>query len=188
MKKINLLAAVLMLSSSVFAQTRWAVNKAHAKVGFTVTHLSISEVDGNFKKFDASLTSSKPDFSDAVFEMTADVSSVSTDNDMRDNDLKSDHFFDAAKYPNITFVNKSITKLDDKKYKLTGDLTIHGVTKPVTLDMTLTGVGKNMQNQKPIAGFKVTGTINRNDFGVGHMPSAIVSDEVEIRAVGEFDQ
>jgi polyisoprenoid-binding protein YceI len=188
MKKINLLAAILMLSSSVFAQTKWAVNKAHAKVGFTVTHLSISEVDGNFKKFDASLTSSKPDFSDAVFEMTADVSSVSTDNDMRDNDLKSDHFFDAAKYPNITFVSKSITKLDDKKYKLTGDLTIHGVTKPVTLDMTLTGVGKNMQNQKPIAGFKVTGTINRNDFGVGHMPSAIVSDEVEIRAVGEFDQ
>jgi polyisoprenoid-binding protein YceI len=188
MKKINLLAAVLMLTSSVFAQTRWAVNKAHAKVGFTVTHLSISEVDGNFKKFDASLTSSKPDFSDAVFEMTADVSSVSTDNDMRDNDLKSDHFFDAAKYPNITFVSKSITKLDDKKYKLTGDLTIHGVTKPVTLDMTLTGVGKNMQNQKPIAGFKVTGTINRNDFGVGHMPSSIVSDEVEIRAVGEFDQ
>lgn len=188
MKKINLLAAILMLSSAVFAQTKWAVNKAHAKVGFTVTHLSISEVDGNFKKFDASLTSSKPDFSDAVFEMTADVSSVSTDNDMRDNDLKSDHFFDAAKYPNITFVSKSITKLDDKKYKLTGDLTIHGVTKPITLDMTLTGVGKNMQNQKPIAGFKVTGTINRNDFGVGHMPSAIVSDEVEIRAVGEFDQ
>ncbi|MDB5023694.1 MAG: polyisoprenoid-binding protein [Mucilaginibacter sp.] len=188
MKKINLLAAVLMLGTTAFAQSKWAVNKAHAKVGFTVTHLAISEVDGNFKKFDATLTSSKADFSDAVFELTADVGSVNTDNDMRDNDLKSDHFFDAAKYPTLSFVSKGITKTGDKRYKLTGELTMHGITKPVTLDMAVTGTGKSMQNQKPIAGFKITGTINRNDFGVGHMPSAVVSDEVEIRAVGEFDQ
>jgi polyisoprenoid-binding protein YceI len=188
MKKFSLLATVLLLGTASFAQNKWVVNKPHAKVGFTVTHLSISDVDGNFKKFDATLTSSKPDFSDAVFEVTMDVASVNTDNDMRDNDLRSDHFFDAAKYPTITFVSKSITKTGDKTYKLTGDLTMHGVTKPVTLDMVLTGTGKNMQNQKPIAGFKVTGTINRNDFGVGHMPSAMVSDEVQLRAVGEFDQ
>lgn len=188
MKKINLLVAVLMLGTTAFAQTKWEADKAHSKVGFTVTHLSISEVDGNFKKFDASLTSSKPDFTDAVFEMTADVSSVNTDNDMRDNDLKSDHFFDAAKFPQITFKSKSISKVDDKKYKLTGDLTMHGVTKSVTLDLTLNGMGKNMRNQKPIAGFKVTGTLNRNDFGVGHMPAAMVSEEIAIRAVGEFDQ
>lgn len=188
MKKIKLLAAALMLGTTVFAQTKWTVDKAHAKVGFTVTHLSISEVDGNFKSFDASITADKPDFSDAVFEMSADVSSVNTDNDMRDNDLKSDHFFDAAKYPKITFKSKSISKIDDKKYKLTGDLTMHGVTKAVTLDLTLNGVGKNMRTQKPIAGFKITGTINRNDFGVGHMPSAMVSDEIELRANGEFGQ
>ncbi len=188
MKKINLLAAVLMLCSPVFAQTKWTVNKAHAKVGFTVTHLTISEVDGNFKKFDATLTSSKPDFSDAVFEVTADVGSVNTDNDMRDNDLKSDHFFDAVKFPTLTFASKSITKTGDKTYKLTGDLTMHGVTKQVALDLAITGTGKNMRNQKPIAGFKVTGTINRNDFGVGKMPAAMVSDNVDLRAVGEFDQ
>jgi polyisoprenoid-binding protein YceI len=188
MKKITLAAAALLFSTMVFAQTKWVVNKAHAKVGFTVTHLAISEVDGNFKKFDATLTSSKPDFSDAVFEVTADVGSVNTDNDNRDNDLKSDHYFDAAKYPTLTFASKSITKTGDKIYKLTGDLTIHGVTKTVTLDLAVTGTGKNMQNQKPLAGFKVTGTINRNDFGVGHVSAAIVSDNVEIRAVGQFDQ
>jgi polyisoprenoid-binding protein YceI len=188
MKKINLLAAVLMLCSPVFAQTKWTVNKAHAKVGFTVTHLTISEVDGNFKKFDATLTSSKPDFSDAVFEVTADVGSVNTDNDMRDNDLKSDHFFDAVKFPTLTFASKSITKTGDKTYKLTGDLTMHGITKQVALDLAITGTGRNMRNQKPIAGFKVTGTINRNDFGVGKMPAAVVSDNVDLRAVGEFDQ
>jgi polyisoprenoid-binding protein YceI len=188
MKKINLLAALLMLGSAAFAQTKWEANKAHCKVGFTVTHLSISEVDGNFKKFDASLTSSKPDFTDAVFELTADAASVNTDNDMRDNDLKSDHFFDVAKFPTITFKSTGVSKVSDKAYKLTGDLTMHGVTKPVTLDLTVTGTSKNMRTQKPIAGFKVTGTINRNDFGIGHMPSAMVSDEVELRAVGEFDQ
>jgi polyisoprenoid-binding protein YceI len=188
MKKINLLAVVLMLSAAVSAQTKWTVNKPHAKVGFTVTHLAISDVDGNFKKFDATLTSSKPDFSDAVFEMSIDVNSVNTDNDTRDNDLRSDHFFNVAKYPTITFVSKSIEKTGDKNYKLTGDITMHGVTKLINLDLTVTGTGKNMQSQKPIAGFKVTGTINRNDFGVGNMPSAMVSDNVEIRAVGEFDQ
>lgn len=188
MKKITLLAAGMMLSASLFAQTKWQVDKAHAKVGFTVTHLSLSEVDGNFKSFDASITSSKPDFSDAVFEMTADVSSVNTDNDMRDGDLKSDHFFDAAKYPKITFKSTAIQKVSDKAYKLTGDLTMHGVTKQVTFDMTLNGVGKNMRTQKPLAGFKVTGTINRNDFGVGHMPAAVVSEEIQLRANGEFGQ
>ncbi|MBS1520174.1 MAG: YceI family protein [Bacteroidetes bacterium] len=188
MKKITLLAATMVLSIALFAQTKWQVDKAHAKVGFTVTHLSLSEVDGNFKKFDASITSSKPDFSDAVFEMSTDVASVSTDNDMRDNHIKSPDFFDAAKFPQITFKSKSITKIDDKKYKLTGDLTMHGITKQVDLDLTLNGVGKDMRTQKPIAGFKVTGTINRNDFGVGHMPAAVVSEEIQIRANGEFGQ
>jgi len=188
MKKITLLAAAMALSTALFAQTKWQVDKAHAKVGFTVTHLSLSEVDGNFKKFDASITSAKPDFSDAVFELNTDVASVSTDNDMRDNHIKSPDFFDAAKYPQITFKSKSITKIDDKRYKLTGDLTMHGITKQVNLDLTLNGVGKDMRTQKPIAGFKVTGTINRNDFGVGHMPAAVVSEEVAIRANGEFGQ
>jgi len=188
MKKITLLAATMALSTALFAQTKWQVDKAHAKVGFTVTHLSLSEVDGNFKKFDASITSAKPDFSDAVFELSTEVASVSTDNDMRDNHIKSPDFFDAAKFPQITFKSKSITKIDDKKYKLTGDLTMHGITKQVNLDLTLNGVGKDMRTQKPIAGFKVTGTINRNDFGVGHMPAAVVSEEIAIRANGEFGQ
>lgn len=188
MKKITLLAVAMALSTGLFAQTKWQVDKAHAKVGFTVTHLSLSEVDGNFKKFDASITSSKSDFSDAVFEMTTDVASVNTDNEMRDNHIKSPDFFDAAKYPQITFKSQTITKIDDKKYKLTGELTMHGVTKQVNLNLTLNGIGKDMRTQKPIAGFKVTGTINRNDFGVGHMPSTVVSDEIEIRANGEFGQ
>ncbi len=83
------------------------------------------------------LISSKEDFSDAVFEVTIETASVSTDNDARDKDLRSAHFFDAAKFPQITFKSSSVNKVDDKTYKVTGNLTIHGVTKPVKLDLTL---------------------------------------------------
>lgn len=186
MKKITLVATALFLSFTTFAQT-WKVDKAHAKVGFTVTHMMIAEVDGNFKTFDATLTSSKEDFTDAVFEVSADINSIDTDMEFRDKDLKGENYFDAAKFPTLTFKSTAISKVADKKYKLTGDLTMKGVTKPVTLDMTLTGVGKDPRSQKPKAGFKITGTIKRTDFGVGKASPA-VSEEVELRAVGEFNQ
>lgn len=186
MKKITFVAAFLVSFAS-FAQT-WNVDKAHSKLGFTVTHLMISEVDGNFKTFDATIKSSKEDFSDAVFEVSADVNSLNTDNENRDKDLKGASGFDVEKHPKLTFKSTSISKVDAKKYKITGDLTLKGVTKPVTLEMTLLGMGKNMRTQKPKAGFKITGTIKRTDFGVGGMPAAVVGEDVELRAVGEFEQ
>lgn len=187
MKKVFLSVLILFLSLSSFAQ-KWTVDQAHSRVGFTVTHLMLSEVDGSFKKFDASITSSKDDFTDAIFTLSIDATTIDTDNESRDKHLKSPDFFDVAKHPQITFKSNSITKGEGKNYKLNGDLTLHGVTKPVSLNLTLNGVGKNMRSQKPIAGFKVTGTINRNDFALGTMPGAIVSEDIEIRAVGEFNR
>ena len=102
--------------------------------------------------------------------------------------IESDKYFDIAKYPKMTFVSKSISRINAKKYKLTGDLTLHGVTKTVSLELTYNGTGKSMRTQKPVAGFKVTGTINRNDFGVGHAPGAIISEDIDIKANGEFEQ
>jgi polyisoprenoid-binding protein YceI len=186
MKKVTLFTAFLVASVSTFAQT-WKLDKAHAKVGFTVTHLLVSEVDGNFKTFDATLTSSKPDFSDAVVELTADVNSIDTDNERRDSDLKSDKFFDVAKFPTLTFKSTSFKKVEGKKYKATGDLTIHGVTKPITLDVTLNGPIPHPMSKKDVAGFKITGELKRSDFGVGPgMSTAVVSDEVTLRANAEF--
>jgi polyisoprenoid-binding protein YceI len=186
MKKVILSMALLFVSAATFAQT-WKLDKAHAKVGFTVTHLLVSEVDGNFKTFDATLTSSKPDFSDAVVELTADVNSVDTDNERRDSDLKSDKFFDAAKFPTLTFKSTSFKKAEGKMYKVAGDLTIHGVTKPVVLDVTLNGPIPHPMSKKDVAGFKITGVIKRSDFGVGPgMTTAVVSDEVTLRANAEF--
>ncbi|NBA77185.1 hypothetical protein GOQ04_16625 [Emticicia sp. ODNR4P] len=91
MKKITILSLLLVASLSTFAQ-KWSVDKAHSKIGFSVVHMMLSDVDGSFKKFDASITSSKEDFSDAVFEFTIDVNTINTDNDMRDGHLKGDGF------------------------------------------------------------------------------------------------
>jgi len=189
MKKIILLAAgLLMTSTALLAQTKWKVDKAHAKIGFTVRHMMLSDVDGNFRKFDATVTSSKPDFSDAVFEITIDVASVNTDNESRDNDLKSEKYFNVAKYPEITFKSTSVEKKGDNAFKVTGNLTMHGVTKPLTLEVKLNGIGTSPMTHKPAAGFKVSGTLDRTDFGIGSVPAAMIGDKIELRANGEFGQ
>ena len=186
MKKINTLVVAMLVAGAAFAQT-WSLDKAHAKLGFGVTHLLVSEVEGNFKAFDATITSSKEDFSDAVIELTADVASINTDNEGRDKDLKGDGYFDAAKFATLSFKSTSFTKVEGKKYKLAGNLTLHGVTKPVELEAMFNGTTVHPYSKKTIAGFKVTGKINRKDFGVGEKtPGAIVSDEVHIRANAEF--
>ena len=185
MKKFSFLLFALSISVAAFAQT-FTADKAHAKVGFVVTHLGISEVDGMFKAFDAKVTSSKEDFSDAVFEFSADIASITTNNEMRDGHLQKPDMFDAAQFPKMTFKSTGITKVSDKKFKLTGDLTMKGVTKPVTLDMVVLGTTMDKRANKLVAGFKVTGTVKRTDFGVGGMPSMMVSEDVELRASGEF--
>ncbi len=187
MKRLFLAPVALLLALTANAQT-WTVDKAHAKVGFTVTHLLLSEVDGNFKTFDAKITSAKPDLSDAVMEMTADVNSINTENERRDGHLKGADWFDAAKFPTLTFKSTSFKKVDGKKYKATGDLTMHGVTKPVTLDVTLNGpiTQESPRGKQEKAGLKVTGTLNRVDFGVGKAGGAVVSEEIAINVNGEF--
>ncbi len=187
MKRLFVTLSVAFVSFAAHAQT-WTADKAHSKVGFTVTHLMLSEVDGNFKTFDAKITSAKPDLSDAVLELTADVNSINTENERRDGHLKSPDWFDAAKYPTVTFKSKSFQKIDGKKYKATGDLTMHGVTKPVTLDVTMNGpvTSDSPRGKQEKVGLKVGGTVKRTDFGVGSSGGAVVSEDVEIKANGEF--
>ena len=187
MKKL-LFATALFVQASLFAQTTtWKNDKMHSKLTFTATHLLVSDVDGLFKNFDVTLTATKPDFSDAVFQLAADVSSINTEVDMRDNDLKSANFFDVATYPTITFKSTAIKPDGQNKYKLTGNLTMHGVTKAVTMDLWYRGTTENPMSKKPDAGFKLTGTLKRSDFNIGSgTPSAIISDEIEIKADGEF--
>jgi len=188
MKKISIVASALLLTASAsFAQSTWSVDKAHSRLGYGVTHLGISESEGNFKSYEAKITATKADFSDAVIEVTADVNSINTDNEMRDKHVKSPDFFDAEKFGTLTFKSTSIKKASGKTFKVTGDLTMHGVTKPVTLDLTINGTTTNPMSKKEEVGIKVTGTFKRTDFGIGaSMPTQMLSDEVVLKANGEF--
>lgn len=187
MKKFNLLFALLLTASVTFAQTTWTLDKSHAKLGFNITHLMVSEVDGDFKTFDAKITSSKDDLSDAVIDLSGEVGSINTENADRDKHLKSADYFDAEKFPTLTFKSKSFKKVDGKNYKLTGDLTLHGVTKTVELNVKFNGTAVHPYTKKTIAGFKITGTIKRSDFGIGaSTPAAVLSEEVTIDANAEF--
>ena len=186
MKKITIIAAGLFLSATTFAQV-WQVDNAHAKLGFTATHLMVNDVDGMFKIFDATITSSRPDFSDAVFNITAQAGSIFTDNDKRDAHLRSADLFDVEKNPTVTFKSTSVKKDGDKKLKITGDLTMHGITKTVTMDLWYRGTIVNPMSKGNDAGFQLTGTIDRTAFNIASgYPDAMISDNVTIKADGEF--
>lgn len=165
MKKLIVAAALVLSQSALFAQTKWTVDPVHSSAKFTVTHLVISEVEGNFKKFDGTLTNTKPDFTDAVVDFNIDINSIDTDNEMRDKHLKSDDFFNAEKYPNMTFKSTSMKKISGNKYALMGNLTIRSVTKPVKFDVTYGGTAKDGYGNTK-AGFKASTVINRFDYGL----------------------
>ena len=187
MKKAIILFAVALLNTAAFAQTTWKNDPMHSKLGFTITHLSVSDVDGIFTDFTCTITASKPDFSDAKFQLTVNATSVNTDVDYRDKDLRSANYFDVAKYPTITFASTGISAVSANHYKLSGNLTMHGVTKPATFDLWYRGTIVNPMSKKDDAGFKLTGTINRVDFGIApNAPNAMLSTDVTINANGEF--
>jgi polyisoprenoid-binding protein YceI len=143
----------------------WSIDKMHSNINFSVTHLVISEVDGSFKVYDGKIVSTTPDFNNASIEFSVDVSSINTDNSMRDDHLKGDDFFNAATYPKMTFKSTSFTKVSGNKYNLTGDLTVRNVTKKATFNVVYGGTAKDGYGNTK-AGFKATGSINRFDYGL----------------------
>ncbi len=189
MKKITGLFAVLFLAGTAFAQTTWSIDKNHSKVGFNVTHMVVSEVEGNFKDFEGKVISKTEDFNGAEVEFTAKASSVNTENEMRDGHLKSDDFFNAEKFPEVKF--KGALVKEGGKYLLKGKLTLRDVTKDVTFDVTYGGTINTGKGYK--AGFKLTGNINRQDYGLKWSKSVeagglVVSDDVQLIVKIELDK
>lgn len=189
MKKIQTLLIVLAFGFQGFAQTVWKIDKTHSDIRFTVTHMKISEVDGEFKDFDATVISKSDDFDQSEVEFATKVASINTDNSRRDNHLKSDDFFNASVYPEIKFKGK-INK-EGEKYYLAGDFTMKNITKQVRFDVQYNGQVKAGQGRK--AGFKVTGTIDRFDYGLTWSSAIetgelVVGREVEITCHVELDE
>lgn len=190
MKKITLiLSAFFLLTAFTVAVSTWQNDDAHSQLGFTVTHLGIADVSGTFNDFDVTIQSSRPDFSDASVELSAKTASIDTRVEARNNHLKSADFFDTEKYPALSFKSTSLKKVGKNLFKLKGDLSLHGITKEVTLDLQYKGTVENPMSKKQTAGFQVTGTIKRSDFNLGNgFPPPMISNEVRIKADGEFVQ
>lgn len=168
----------------------YKIDVDHSDIMFKVRHLTISTATGYFKKFDATVESEKDDFTDAKVYFEADVDSVSTKNAERDAHLKSDDFFNAEKFPKITFKSTGIEKKGEGEYNLTGDLTIRDVTRPVSLNVEFTGKTKDPWGFER-AGFEVTGKINRKDYGlkwsaVTEAGGLVVDDIVKLQMNVEF--
>jgi polyisoprenoid-binding protein YceI len=166
-------------------KTQWTVDPVHSEIQFKVKHMVISTVTGQFERFSGSAESEGDDFEGATVTFEVEADSINTRNKDRDAHLKSDDFFNAEKYPKITFKSKSFTKVGDNNYKLVGDLTIRDVVKEVTLDVEYGGMVENDGYGNVKAGFEVTGKINRKDFGlrwngVTEAGQIIVSDEVRL--------
>ncbi len=175
MKKLTF-ALLLFAGTALSAQSTWKVDNAHSKVGFSIAHLMISEVEGQFGDFDIQATADDA-FSNPDFSVDIKTASINTGNDRRDEHLRSADFFDATTHPSISFKTTSLEKTGDKTFKLTGDFTMHGVTKSITLDGKLNGIITDQRSQKLKAGLKLTGALDRLAFGVGS-DTPTLGDEV----------
>lgn len=193
------LAGVLATAAAVQAQTAnssdpaavqagtYALESKHARVLFAVSHFGFSTWYGDFASATGSLKLDPKTPGASRLEVTIPVASVSTTNTVLDGELKSPDWFDAAKYPTITFRSTSVTPTGPSTAKVAGDLTFHGVTKPVVLDAVFKAAGTNPMNKAYTVGFEVKGQIKRSDFGVAAYVPA-VGDEVDLIISAPFEK
>jgi polyisoprenoid-binding protein YceI len=182
MKRLALLSGILAIAAPLaVAQTStWVPDKAHSSVDFTILHMGLSNVHGHFGNIGGSITLDEADVSKSKVNVTIDVTTVDTGVSMRDNDLKSENFFDVAKFPTATFESTSVAK-SGNGLTVSGNLTLHGVTKPVVLQVEgPTGPIPGM-DKKPHSGFSASTIVSRTAFGLGtKYPSSMLGDDVKL--------
>jgi len=166
------------------ANTKWTLDPIHSELGFKIKHLMISNVSGSFKNFSAKVSMEGTDFRTATIRLSADVTSIFTNNEQRDAHLRTSDFLEAEKYPELGFQSTKIVKVDDETFTLHGDLTLKGITKPVQLNVEYNGVTKDPWGGER-AGFLVTGKIKRADWGVNYngvleTGGVVLGEEVKI--------
>ena len=172
--------------------TIWKIDPAHSEINFKVKHMLVSTVRGHFDKFDATIETSKEDFSDAKIKFEADINSISTRNEQRDAHLKSADFFDAENNPKMTFESTAVKAISDYEMEVKGKLTLRGVTKEIILNVLYNGIVSGFGDSK-IAGFEVIGKLDRFDYGLQwnaltEAGGVVVSNEVKIEILAEFNE
>jgi len=181
LRTLSALAIALLLTLSAAAQDTWQLDPPHSSAQFSVRHLGVSTVRGAFTKVSGSVVYDAANLNKSSIQATIDATSVDTRVEMRDNDLRSPRFLDAQKFPTITFQSKKVEAAGEGKLKITGDLTIKGVTKEVVLDVDgpSPAIKDPMGKDRMRMGASATTKINRNDFGVSGLPG-IVGDDITI--------
>lgn len=164
--------------------TTWAIDPTHSDVQFKVKHLMISTVTGSISQYEGQVEMTGDDFADAAISFSAELASLSTGNEQRDGHLKSPEFFDVEQFPTLSFTSTGMTEAGDDTYQLTGDLTLHGVTKSITLNAAYGGQMQDFYGQTK-AGFNVSGAVNRKEFGlvwdgVTEAGGVVLSDSVKL--------
>ena len=157
------------------AITTWKIDPVHSNAQFKVKHMMISNVKGEFTALNGSLEFDNENIANSQVEAAIDATSISTRDPQRDAHLKSADFFDVEKFPALTFKSTKVAKQSGGELQVTGDLTIHGVTKSITVKIAMTGTGKDMKGN-PVIGFESTFTVNRNDFGIKEFPGVLGDD------------
>lgn len=175
------LGLVALAAPLALAQTStWNLDPAHSEVDFTVVHMSLSNVHGRIGIAKGTITLNDADITKSSVNVTIDTTTIDTGVSARDNDLKGPNFFDVAQFPTATFTSTSVSG-SAGHLTVTGNLTLHGVTKPVTLDVEGPKGPIDGMGHKQHEGYSATATLNRKDFGVGaKMPNGMVSDEIKL--------
>lgn len=165
-------------------ETNWNVDKMHSEVGFKVKHMMITNVSGSFGEFDINATTEGNDFSTAQLSFTVNIDSINTGVADRDGHLKSDDFFNAEAYPQMTFKSTGITKIDEENFTISGDLTIRDITKKVDFNAEFGGIAVDPYGQTK-AGLTVSGKLKRSEFGlkwsaITEAGNIVVSDDIKL--------
>ena len=183
------LSALLLTGVSAFAQsTTWTIDKNHSQVNFAIKHMGVSTVRGSISGITGTIIWDEKDPSKSSVEATMDTTTVDTNNAARDTDLKSDKFFNVAKYPTMTFKSTSVKRVDGK-LQVVGDLTLAGVTKSVTLDVDGPTAPQKGMGGKMVIGLSATGLVKRSDFAFApKMPAMVIGDEVQFTIDSEANQ
>jgi len=176
--------ALAFATAASAAPATWTIDPNHSEVGFSIRHF-FSKVPGTFGKFSGSVVYDPQKPENSSVKADIDPASIDTKNEKRDNHLRSEDFFDVTKFPALTFVSTKVTAAGENKLKVDGNLTMHGVTKPVTLDVTFLGAGPSRQGEQR-SGFEATAKINRKDFGILwnktlDQGGTMLGDDVDIR-------